>query len=253
MTTGTEPASTTSLVRFGSAGDRTLVCLSFCGGGSAAYRHWTEAVPAGFGLAAVCYPGREGRFREPFAEQWADLVADSADAVASGADRPYTLFGHSMGGWVAYGVTAELERRGLRVPEQLIVSSCNPPDRGLNPRDQFPAATDDDAELIAWISRNGILPAYVLEEAVLTEMALRLMRADIRLRDTFRQPPTRIGVPLHVVSARDDEVIDVEATDRWRSLTSGPFSAQVLDGGHFYTPELWRRLPAWLPLGPVSG
>jgi surfactin synthase thioesterase subunit len=79
------------------------------------------------------------------------------------------------------------------------------------------------------------------------------MRADIRLRDTFRQPPTRIGVPLHVVSARDDEVIDVEATDRWRSLTSGPFSAQVLDGGHFYTPELWRRLPAWLPLGPVSG
>jgi surfactin synthase thioesterase subunit len=241
-----DPVSTPSLVRFGPASAKTLVCLSFCGGGSSAYRHWAGAVPEGLGLAAVCYPGREGRFREPFARRWDDLVADAVDIVQAAAERPYVLFGHSMGSWVAFAVTGELERRGVGAPEMVIVSSCNPPDRGLTPRDRFPAATDTDGDLMAWIGRHGLMPAHVLNEPALQTMALRLMRADIALRDTFQPNRARISAPLHVVSAQDDAVIADDAQDRWRALTSGPFSAQTLPGGHFYTPEIWRRLPAHL-------
>lgn len=119
---------------------RTLLCLGFCGGGTGPYHSWSDSLPAEVALSAICYPGREGRFLEPYAADWEELAADATTAVLSAADGPYVLFGHSMGGWMAFDVAARIEDAAGPAPEALVVSSCNAPDRGLTPRDMFPRA-----------------------------------------------------------------------------------------------------------------
>ncbi|KJS58099.1 thioesterase II family protein [Streptomyces rubellomurinus] len=224
---------------------RALVCLGFCGGGTAAYHAWAAGLPPATDLLAVCYPGREGRFAEDFADSWDALAEDSARAVRAVAatDAPYVLFGHSMGGWMAFDVATRLAAAGDRLPEALVVSSCNAPDRGLTERDRFPAQADPDDGLLGWMSTHGLLPAHVLGDEDLTEMAVELMRADLKVRDTFGYSGARTTVPLQVLSGADDPVVGDDAGARWGTLTTAAHRHDVLPGGHFYTPEVWRALP----------
>ncbi|MEV8631148.1 alpha/beta fold hydrolase [Streptosporangium sp. NPDC051023] len=226
---------------------RTLVCLGFCGGGAGPYLGWADVVPSDVTLAAICYPGREGRFAEEFAGDWDELAEDATAAVLAAADRPYVLFGHSMGGWMAFDVVSRLHRHGDRLPEALVVSSANAPSDGLRPRDMFPSQGETDERLLHWMRVNGLLPAHVLDDPDLREMAVELMRADIRVRDSFHyRAGARVGVPLQVFTGADDGVIEPEATERWRELATNGFRHDTLPGGHFYTPDVWGRLPEFM-------
>jgi surfactin synthase thioesterase subunit len=227
---------------------RSLVCLGFCGGGAGPYLPWADVLPPDVELVVICYPGRDGRFLEDHATTWAELAADATEAVTAAAGRPYVLFGHSMGGWMAFDVAARLECAGGPLPEALVVSSANAPSRGLTPRDMFPAQRDTDEELLDWMRTNGLLADYVLGDPELQEMALDLMRADIRVRDTFACPDgTTVSVPLQVLTGDRDEVIVPDTADQWRALAAGDYRHDELPGGHFYTPAVWRTLPTRIP------
>ncbi|WP_205661014.1 thioesterase II family protein [Amycolatopsis vastitatis] len=117
----------------------------------------------------------------------------------------------------------------------------------------FPAQQDTDEQLVAWMRTNGLLPGYVLDDPELSEMALELMRADIRVRDTFGYTEgATVDVPLEVLTGAGDEVIVPDAAEQWRSLARGGYRHVELPGGHFYTPEIWRTLPTRIPaLTPV--
>ncbi|MEW1569473.1 alpha/beta fold hydrolase [Streptomyces sp. NPDC093509] len=225
---------------------RTLVCLGFCGGGTATYHSWIPALPADVDLIAICYPGREGRFAEEHAQTWSELAADATRGVASIANgTPYVLFGHSMGGWMAFDVTARLAAMGAPAPAALVVSACNAPDRGVTEQDRFLAQGQDDEELLDWMRTHGLLPEHVLSEPELVEMAVELMRADLRARDSYAYAAgTRVDTPLQVFSGDRDPVIEDGVGSRWAGLTTGAFLHDVLPGGHFYTPDVWRNLPA---------
>lgn len=227
------------------AATRTLVCLGFCGGGTGPYRNWLGMLDESTELALVCYPGREGRFAEECATTWEELAQDAAASVLRAADgRPYTLFGHSMGGWMAFDVAARLEARGAHAPDQLIVSACNAPDRGVTDRDRFPRIEDADGRLLEWMQEIGLLPPYVVEDADLSEMAVELMRADIVVRDSYRPTPgAAVSMPVQVLHGADDAVIEPAVAEQWARCARGPLRVDTLPGGHFYTQPLWEALP----------
>lgn len=227
---------------------RSLVCLGFCGGGTGSYRPWLSSLGDATDLALVCYPGREGRFAEDFAPDWDALAEDTTDAVVRAAeaapDRPYRLFGHSMGGWMAFDVTVRLAERGARLPERLIVSACNAPDRGVTERDRFPRLEDAEGRLVEWMRTIGLLPEYALDDPDLREMAIELMRADITVRDSYRpRPGVTTTVPVHVLYGEDDAVIEPAVAEQWARCATGGLRVDALPGGHFYTPSVWEALP----------
>lgn len=220
-----------------------LVCLGFCGGGVGSYRRWADHVPPDTDLAMVCYPGREGRFAEPFARSWDELAVDATEAVASAADRPYLLFGHSMGGWMAFDVTTRLAAGGGPLPELLIASSCNAPSRGLTERDRFPRLEDTDLDLVRWMQTSGSIATEVLADPDLCQLAVALMRADIRVRDTYLPPQVQAEVPVQVLYGTDDAVIDPAVEAQWSAVTRRTLRVTELPGGHFFTPRVWQELP----------
>lgn len=239
---GPDPAIVRPLGR--TSARRTLVCLGFCGGGTGPYRGWQRSLPEDTDLALVCYPGREGRFAEQFPRTWEELATDATDVVRRAADRPYVLFGHSMGGWVAFDVATRLERAGGPLPDCLVVSSCNAPDRGVTERDRFPRLSDTDDALLNWMLTTGALPDYAVTDPDLREMAVELMRADVLVRDSFHPSlDARTRLRTQVLHGADDAVIAPDIEARWRSVATGDTYVDRLPGGHFYTPEVWRTLP----------
>jgi surfactin synthase thioesterase subunit len=226
------------------AASRMLVCLSYCGGGTSAFRRWAAELDDDVELAIVCYPGREGRFTEPFCQDWEALATEVLTALHSLGGRPFVLFGHSMGAWLAFDVAARLEQRGVRGPEALVVSASDAPSRYAAIRDRPPLVTDSDEALRAWLRRVGQLDEEILADPDLQQMALDLLRADMRVSDTYRyMPGVTVRAPMHLLYGAEDEEPAAEVARRWRLLAAGEFRADVLPGGHFYTEETWAGLP----------
>src|SRR5262245_17824866 len=79
-----------------------LFCLPYAGGGTATYRHWPSSLPKDIDVCPVFLPGRERRFLEPAFCRIGPLVESLAAAMAPAMDRPFALFGHSMGALIAF-------------------------------------------------------------------------------------------------------------------------------------------------------
>jgi surfactin synthase thioesterase subunit len=234
------------------AATRSLVCLSYCGGGTAPFRAWAGVLPADVELAIVCYPGRESRYGEPFCRDWAALAEDTMAALALLGPRPYALFGHSMGSVLAFDVTAALEQRGGHAPTALIVSGGDAPSRYAAQRAKPPTAADSDEQLVAWLRDTGQVDAEVLGDADLRSIAVDLLRADLVAAETYRYTPgVTVSAPVHLLYGADEDEPAADVTARWRLLARGPFQADVLAGGHFYTPAAWASLPRLMSV-PVA-
>src|SRR5262245_10087619 len=88
-----------------------LVCLPYAGGTARVYSSWPALLPTNVAVYALQYPGRQDRFEEPLADDIGRMVGPIATAMHPFIGDPLVLFGHSMGAFVAYEVTVELERR----------------------------------------------------------------------------------------------------------------------------------------------
>ncbi|MGH1555837.1 thioesterase II family protein [Streptomyces sp. L7] len=110
-----------------------LVCLPYAGGSAAVYRTWNQLVPSDVAVCPVELPGRGMRIGEQPFSRLAPLVRALADAMEPLFDRPFALFGHSLGGLVAFELARLLRRRGWPVPCHLFVSASAAPARRREP------------------------------------------------------------------------------------------------------------------------
>src|SRR6187397_2335302 len=106
-----------------------LFCLPHAGAGASVFARWSRALPPAIKVRALQLPGRESRLREPPASGMSPLVGELADTIAPVLDRPFAIFGHSMGALIGFELARELRRRGRPGPRHLLMSGLRAPDR----------------------------------------------------------------------------------------------------------------------------
>ena len=80
------------------------------------FHAWRSHVSSLAELWAVEPPGRGRRLQVPCHRRMQDLVRELADAMEPHLDGPYSIFGHSLGGLVAFETVRVLRRRGAPQP-----------------------------------------------------------------------------------------------------------------------------------------
>ena len=211
-----------------------LFCLPYAGGGAAVFAGWPEALGEQVEVNAVALPGRERRTAE---EPAIDPVC-IAEAIAARADRPYALFGHSMGAALAFEVVRELRRAGGTLPSRLFVGGCRPPDRSHGDTVFGGLSRLDDDGLLDRLVAGGGLPVEVLAERELLELLIPVFRADFAWLDgyQFREEPP-LPVPVTAFAGTGDDSALPEVMDGWRRHTAAGFALHPLPGGHFFLDD----------------
>jgi medium-chain acyl-[acyl-carrier-protein] hydrolase len=229
-----------------------LFCFPYAGGGTTLFHGWGAALPAAVEVQALRLPGRGLRLREPAITQMSALVDALVDALEPELGGMYGLFGHSMGGRVAFEVTRELERRRLPQPAQLWISGSRAPQ--LPPR-RAPIHELAEPEFIAELRRYGGAPAEVLANQELMEICIPILRADFALHDTYtHRPGPPLAVPFSVFGGVDDPYVQAGDLEAWSEHTAAGFAVQMFPGGHFFVhgakalvlDRLGRDLSTWL-------
>lgn len=213
------------------APEARLICCTYAGGSASAYATWHQGLPPGVEVVAFELPGRGARFSEP-AFSSLTAAADHLVTLLDGyCDVPFTLYGHSMGAATALELCKRLRDRGTP-PERLIVSGCAPPH--LPSRRKRPLFDMPHDELLRELKLLGGLPEELLANARFLESFLPTMRADMQCREEVPCDVSDIGIPIHVLTGRDDELVTNDDLGEWRRYTGHPVSIRVFEGGHFF-------------------
>jgi medium-chain acyl-[acyl-carrier-protein] hydrolase len=211
-----------------------LFCFSYAGGAASAYRPWVEKLPTQVEICAVQLPGRERRMREKRFTRIPELVDALGPVLEPLFDRPYVLFGHSLGARIAFEVARWQRGRG-RSPERLVVSGSRAPHL-VDPDPPVHAMADD--ELCQEVARLGGTPPEVLRSKELMQLLIPLLRADFELSETYcYEPGPLLEIPVSAYGGDRDPKIPAEAVAAWEEQTRGPFRHRIFSGGHFFHQE----------------
>lgn len=215
-----------------------LVCFPHAGGSASFYFPLSELLAPQVDTAAVQYPGRMDRRDAPLIDDLSQLADLATAALLPLTNRPFALFGHSMGAVLAFETARRLQAHGIS-PVALVVSGRRSPTR------QRPEGNHrgSDTELIAEITRLSGTSATILNNEHFMRMLLPVIRNDYKAIETYRyEPGPPLTAPLVAHTGTDDTKAPLADVRAWSDVTTGPFTLHTHPGGHFYLTERWRAL-----------
>jgi len=208
-----------------------LFCLPFAGGSATIYRGWPALLPPHIEVQAAQLPGRAVRLKEPPVDEFGRLADTLAAAVLAAADRPYALYGHSMGALLAFEVARRAEAAGR--PCELLAVGAHPAPH--LPRRVRPISDLPDAEFIEALRTMSGTPEAVLRAADLMRLLLPALRADFRVCETYAyRPAPPLTSPILALGGLDDVLAGPDDVEAWARHSTAGVDVRIVDGGHFF-------------------
>lgn len=207
-----------------------LYCFSYAGGGAHAYTPWQAELGSEIEVCAIQLPGRGARMGEQPMTSMRELVETLAGVIARQDRTPFAFFGHSLGGLVAFELARLCARRGLALPERLVVSGCAAPQHRKRSR-QLHALPDD--ELIQALADYNGTPPEILAHRELMELLLPMIRADFGLAETYAYSAGP-ALPVDITVLTGDDDMHVSHATEWQKETEARCEVHRFPGDHFF-------------------
>jgi surfactin synthase thioesterase subunit len=212
-----------------------IYCFPHAGGSPRAFLDWQTGLADDAEIVAVCRPGREHRATEP-APTISEYIEGAAAAITVAAEadnRPFYLFGHSLGALVGFEVCRKLAAGGSE-PNHFVASGCSAPSLLPSQRvkDIAKLTGKEFAEAVGFF---GGLSAEVIADDDMRDLLLPSVLADFHMAVGYRyQPGPPLDMPLTVVAGRDDPHVREAQVEPWGREFTQPADQRWVDGGHFY-------------------
>ena len=210
-----------------------LFCLPFAGGSKFSYRKLEARLPPFLRGIPLDYPGRGRRTHEPPLDDLDALVDDLYGGIRGRlAGAPYALYGHSLGGLVAWQLARKILRQEHPPPLHVFVTGT-----------PGPAAPSRTGQQTHRLSRAALFEAVrkyegstpaALQDEELLDVLEPILRADFRVSDAYVYRPGRpLDVPLTVITGTEEDLAPEEIR-LWQRETRRPADFRQMPGNHFF-------------------
>ena len=238
-----------------------LFCAHHAGGSAQYFNSWPSALSPKIEVIGVNLPGRGTRRHEPLVRDLETIVDAICNEIGQYLDRPYAMFGDSIGALICYEVIRELRRRGDALPVRLFASGMVAPHIEWWDSAALLHRMNDAALFDGLVRDAGMLDEASLSNAELREVMIPVLRADLEVAETYRHhDEAQLSVPITASRGAEDVLLSPEQLEGWSELTSADFEHLTFPGAHFYSQQSQRevlsliasRLDEDLAKGPVS-
>lgn len=224
-----------------------LIFLPYAGGNSYSYNSFRQYLDGKVCMITPELPGRGSQYQQPFITDIYAMADYMFEKSAHLFREPFALYGHSMGGVLAYLMARKIKAAGLPAPLHFFCSGCRAPSIArINKYHDLPREA-----FISKLRELGGSPDEILNNEEAMEFYLPIIRADFKAIETFRyQPGEPLDVPITVLISHGDRISTPDA-EAWQQETSCPVSILSFTGGHFFILDhtydvcriILRRLP----------
>ena len=209
-----------------------LFCFPYAGSSAQIFHGWQQELPAEIEVSPVHLPGRGVRVGEnPFTEllRLAEVLAAE---LSPHANKPYALFGHSVGATIAFEVARAFRREGVPLPLHLFVSGCRAPQLSHTSYRSYDLPS---ADLIGRLRKLNGTPSQILESPVMMEFFLPIIRADLQMIQTYNySAEAPLSCPISAFGGWQDLEEPPEMISAWCEQTTSSFQWQMFAGDHFF-------------------
>ncbi|MGD6974996.1 thioesterase II family protein [Bacillus altitudinis] len=203
-----------------------LICFPFAGGYSASYRPLFEQLKDTAEVTAAEPPGH-GTNLMPLESSIDRLAELYKEGLTGKLNRPFILFGHSMGGLVVYRLTQLLEREGID-PAAVVISAIQPPQT----KRQILTHLSNEA-FVQHIAEMGGIPKELLENKPMMDYFTPSLRADYQALESFQHTDkTIIESPVYLLNGKQDKKCMEDAAG-WLTWANA-IERTDFEGGHMY-------------------
>ena len=209
-----------------------LICFPFAGGYAEYFLPWYRKINA-CGLYPIQLPGRSSRWKEP-ALTHIDALIDAITPVLLPIieQRPYVLFGHSMGGYISYAFAKKMKTLGAREPLSLVVSAIPAPNTWQNKEKLSELPNEEFSDFFKAL--GGFHPEILKHESFISSQ-MALLQKDVMLCESCQYDrPAQFAYPIIALSANEDPYVTYDKMDAWRDETTNEFQLKDMIGDHFY-------------------
>jgi medium-chain acyl-[acyl-carrier-protein] hydrolase len=222
------------------APDLRLFCLPFAGGGASNFRDWATRLDYGIDLRAIQLPGRENRVLEEPCRSMNEIVEPLLEQMEPLLDKPYVVFGHSMGAKIGYELIHGIVQRGWTPPLRFCASGAPAPHL---PSRRPPISQLPLSEFLQELREYAGTPTQVLDNAELQELFLPMLRADFKIVEQYQSAADRLPltVATSLFGARDDTYVELEDLLAWQDIIN-VVNTSLFSGGHFFIREQFQAV-----------
>ncbi|MCY7294006.1 thioesterase II family protein [Alteromonas sp. a30] len=230
MLTGT-PAITRIVSNEHSVKDISIIAFPFAGGNANAFQGWKSHLPDNIEVLAYTPPGRGSRFGEGLMPTMLAIVDDAWRHFQPYLNKPFIIFGHSLGGLIAYEFLLRLHRENAPIPFHFIPSARKAPH--LPAMQGWKDYSDD--EFIVKLDELGGLHPEIASNQELIGLLTPILRNDINIvelyRPTLSQP---LSCEVTVLGGIHDTKVPEEELWMWQQFFVPKINVTMYDEGHFY-------------------
>ena len=168
-----------------------------------------------------------------------EIVEALGESLEPFLDVPFALFGHSLGGLIAFELARDLRKHGYPC-EHLFVAGTPAPHL---PRTRPPVHQLPEDDLLAYLQSLGGTPKEVLEKDWLVRMHLPILRADMTCLETYVYGrDALLSHPITTFGGLQDTQVAARSLEAWEKETHQHVSSEWFDGGHFFVQPEARKI-----------
>jgi surfactin synthase thioesterase subunit len=208
-----------------------LFCFPYAGGGASIFRSWAAALSPQIEVCAIQYPGRETRSNEPCVQNITQIAEAFGLAMLPFLDKPFALFGHSMGALVSFEVARFLSLTNGPLPEHVFFSASGAP----HIQEPNPIHHLSEVEFTRALVRLNGIPTEVLKSVEMLKYMLPILRADFAACETYRyREGAPLRCPMSIFGGDHDSRVDRGRLGAWSDHADGYFSLVMFPADHFF-------------------
>ena len=210
-----------------------LFCLPFAGGNKYSYREYVEKAPSFLNLIPLDYPGRGTRMREPLPTDIHELTTDLYNQVSPIADQgDYAIYGHSLGGLMAYQLTRRLLANGHKPPTHIFITGTTGPSALSRTEKKRHLLNKED--FIAEIRDLDGMPEEILNNEELLFYFEPILRSDFKISEDYvYEDEAPFDIPMTVITGTEEDM-ELDDIRLWQKETLQVVDFKRMPGKHFF-------------------
>lgn len=218
-----------------SSPDVRMFCFPYAGGNASTYLKWHELLPRNWELNIVQPPGRASRVFETPIDCPETMVKQICQQLEKKLDKPFLLFGHSMGSRIAFEVMCRFKQQNKPLPQVFVASASRGPHMPV--MDEILHGLPEK-EFVHQVTKLNGTPEAVLNNFELLQLLLPMLRSDFKVAETHvHETLESIDVPLIVLGGNQDE-LELADLLSWQQHFIEDANFQWVKGNHFYVDDL---------------
>jgi surfactin synthase thioesterase subunit len=183
-------------------------------------------------LNIVQLPGRGVRFFEAPIEDMDTLIDTLYANLSTIFDRPYVIFGHSLGSRIAFELIQRCKFNNTLLPIHFIASGSRAPNSERETSQSFNMPNN---EFIAYLGELNGTPKEILSNRDIMEVLLPTLRADFKIAETYcYQGNVKFNIPLTVIGGNEDTDISHKHLNEWTHFFLDDTKIHIVSGDHFF-------------------